>query len=125
MAVRRQKYWHKLQGQQLLKLIVGVSAMAIAYEGMSQGVMGAVNVAPEYGVSVYVTSHLHESMLTPGRDEWALRMIKGTSSNRRCKEELLPSITPVLSLAPFGRVRSRIHMVVSRRSAPPTLNTQG
>ena len=34
----------------LLKLITAVSATAIAYEGMSQGVMGAVNVAPEYGV---------------------------------------------------------------------------
>lgn len=54
MTERRQKYWHKLQGQGLLKLIVGVSAMAIAYEGMSQGVMGAVNVAPEYGVSIYI-----------------------------------------------------------------------
>lgn len=40
-----------MSGEKLLKLIVAVSAMAIAYEGMSQGVMGAVNVAPEYGVS--------------------------------------------------------------------------
>ncbi|KAG9253154.1 general substrate transporter [Emericellopsis atlantica] len=45
----REKYWRKLSGDKLLKLIVAVSAMAIAYEGMSQGVMGAVNVAPEYG----------------------------------------------------------------------------
>lgn len=45
------KYWRRLPGPKLLKLIVAVSAMAIAYEGMSQGVMGAVNVAPEYGVS--------------------------------------------------------------------------
>lgn len=48
----REKYWRKMSGDKLLKLIVAVSAMAIAYEGMSQGVMGAVNVAPEYGVSL-------------------------------------------------------------------------
>lgn len=40
-----------MSGPKLLKLIIAVSAMAISYEGMSQGVMGAVNVAPEYGVS--------------------------------------------------------------------------
>jgi hypothetical protein len=45
-----QKYWKSLSGPKLLKLIICVSALAIAYEGMSQGVMGAVNVAPEYGV---------------------------------------------------------------------------
>jgi hypothetical protein len=43
-------YWKKMSGSRLLKLIIAVSAMAISYEGMSQGVMGAVNVAPEYGV---------------------------------------------------------------------------
>ncbi|KAJ9634663.1 hypothetical protein H2199_008948 [Coniosporium tulheliwenetii] len=42
-------YWRRLSGPKLLKLITAVSAMAISYEGMSQGVMGAVNVAPEYG----------------------------------------------------------------------------
>ena len=42
-------YWRALSGPKLLKLITVVSAMAISYEGMSQGVMGAVNVAPEYG----------------------------------------------------------------------------
>ena len=51
MVGLNQKYWRSLPGPQLLKLIIAVSAMAIAYEGMSQGVMGAVNVAPEYGVS--------------------------------------------------------------------------
>lgn len=51
MLQLHQKYWKTLSGPQLLRLIIGVSAMAIAYEGMSQGVMGAVNVAPEYGVS--------------------------------------------------------------------------
>ncbi|KAK0716623.1 general substrate transporter [Apiosordaria backusii] len=45
----KQKYWKTLPGPKLLNLIIGVSALAIAYEGMSQGVMGAVNVAPEYG----------------------------------------------------------------------------
>jgi hypothetical protein len=45
-------YWRSLSGPKLIKLIIGVSALAISYEGMSQGVMGAVNVAPEYGVSL-------------------------------------------------------------------------
>jgi type II secretory pathway component PulL len=49
------KYWRRLSGPKLLQLIIGVSAMAIAYEGMSQGVMGAVNVSPEYSVSSYLT----------------------------------------------------------------------
>jgi hypothetical protein len=44
-------FWRTLPGPRLLKLITAVSAVAISYEGMSQGVMGAVNVAPEYGVS--------------------------------------------------------------------------
>ena len=57
----REKYWRKLSGDKLLKLIVAVSAMAIAYEGMSQGVMGAVNVAPEYGVSLTRESILARS----------------------------------------------------------------
>jgi hypothetical protein len=43
-------FWRTLPGSRLLKLITAVSAVAISYEGMSQGVMGAVNVAPEYGV---------------------------------------------------------------------------
>lgn len=46
----RQKYWQKLSGPRLLNFIIAVSAIAVSYEGMSQGVMGAVNVAPEYGV---------------------------------------------------------------------------
>ena len=50
-----------MSGDKLLKLIVAVSAMAIAYEGMSQGVMGAVNVAPEYGVSPSPREH-HSSV---------------------------------------------------------------
>jgi hypothetical protein len=43
-------FWRTVSGPRLLKLITAVSAVAISYEGMSQGVMGAVNVAPEYGV---------------------------------------------------------------------------
>lgn len=54
MLQLNQKYWKTLSGPKLLKLIIGVSALAIAYEGMSQGVMGAVNVAPEYGVSLCI-----------------------------------------------------------------------
>lgn len=60
MFGQRQKYWKTLSGPQLLKLIVAVSAMAIAYEGMSQGVMGAVNVAPEYGLRMgFANEHGH------------------------------------------------------------------
>lgn len=51
MFQSKQKYWKTLPGPKLLKLIIAVSALAISYEGMSQGVMSAVNVAPEYGVS--------------------------------------------------------------------------
>lgn len=57
MTNKRQKYWQRLSGPKLLKIIIGVSAMAISYEGMSQGVMGAVNVAPEYGVSHFFSLH--------------------------------------------------------------------
>ncbi|KAK3703639.1 hypothetical protein LTR37_014335 [Vermiconidia calcicola] len=41
-------FWRRFTGPQLLKLIIAVSAFAISYEGMSQGVMGAVTVAPEF-----------------------------------------------------------------------------
>jgi hypothetical protein len=47
-------FWRTVSGPRLLKLITAVSAIAISYEGMSQGVMGAVNVAPEYGVCTAV-----------------------------------------------------------------------
>lgn len=47
-------FWRTVPGPRLLKLITAVSAIAISYEGMSQGVMGAVNVAPEYGVRTAV-----------------------------------------------------------------------
>ncbi|KAH0434453.1 general substrate transporter, partial [Aureobasidium melanogenum] len=42
------KYWRRFSGRRLLNLIIAVSAIAISYEGMSQGVMGAVVVAPEF-----------------------------------------------------------------------------
>lgn len=50
LTMIKKGFWRTLPGSRLLKLITAVSAVAISYEGMSQGVMGAVNVAPEYGV---------------------------------------------------------------------------
>lgn len=50
----QQGFWRTVPGPRLLNLITAVSAVAISYEGMSQGVMGAVNVAPDYGVSTAV-----------------------------------------------------------------------
>jgi hypothetical protein len=38
-----------MDGNRLLNFITATSAVAISYEGISQGVMGAVTVAPEYG----------------------------------------------------------------------------
>mgnify|MGYP001077754872 CR=1 FL=1 len=38
-----------MAGPSLLRLITATSAIAISYEGISQGVMGAVMVAPEFG----------------------------------------------------------------------------
>lgn len=38
-----------MSGSRLLTLITATSAVAIFYEGISQGIMGAVTVAPEYG----------------------------------------------------------------------------
>jgi hypothetical protein len=38
-----------MSGQQLLNLATITSAVAISYEGISQGVMGAVTVSPEFG----------------------------------------------------------------------------
>jgi hypothetical protein len=53
-------FWRTVPGPRLLRLITAVSAIAISYEGMSQGVMGAVNVAPEFGVctAVILSHHL-------------------------------------------------------------------
>lgn len=42
-------YWKSLTGPQLARLVTAASAVAISYEGISQGIMGAVTVAPEYG----------------------------------------------------------------------------
>jgi hypothetical protein len=41
--------WKSMSGKQLLRLVTVTSAVAISYEGISQGVMGAVTVAPEFG----------------------------------------------------------------------------
>lgn len=42
------KPWRRLSGARLMSFITAVSACAIAYEGMSQGVIGAVNATPEF-----------------------------------------------------------------------------
>ena len=49
------KFWHRYSGQALFRLIIAVSAFAISYEGMSQGIMGAVTVAPEFMVDLRLT----------------------------------------------------------------------
>lgn len=100
MIGSRDKFWRRLSGPKLLKLIVAVSAMAIAYEGMSQGVMGAVNVAPEYGVRLYpYFNHVVFSankLTTFHSAVWALQIRMGKSCAHHCKEELLPSTMPAL-----------------------------
>lgn len=42
-------YWKFVRGDRLLKLITAAAAVAISFEGISQGIMGVVTVAPEYG----------------------------------------------------------------------------
>ncbi|KAI7203923.1 general substrate transporter [Hortaea werneckii] len=42
-------YWKSVRGDRLLKLITAASAVAVSYEGISQGIMGVVTVAPEFG----------------------------------------------------------------------------
>jgi hypothetical protein len=46
----KNKFWQRYSGQALFRLIIAVSAFAISYEGMSQGIMGAVTIAPEFMV---------------------------------------------------------------------------
>lgn len=46
--MRQRNLWRRIPGPQLMQLVTAVSACAIGYEGMSQGVIGAVNVAPEF-----------------------------------------------------------------------------
>ena len=48
MPSRPKNLWRRIPGPRLMQLITAVSACAIGYEGMSQGVIGAVNVAPEF-----------------------------------------------------------------------------
>lgn len=36
----RARYYHRLSGRGLFRLIIVVSALCISYEGMSQGIMG-------------------------------------------------------------------------------------
>jgi hypothetical protein len=42
-------YWKSVRGDKLLKLITAASAVAISFEGISQGIMGVVTVSPEFG----------------------------------------------------------------------------
>lgn len=51
------KFWKRFSGPRLLNLIIAVSALCISYEGMSQGIMGAVTVAPHFGVSPSVFAY--------------------------------------------------------------------
>jgi hypothetical protein len=53
-------YWRTVPGPKLLQLITAVSAIAISYEGMSQGVMGAVQNAPEFGVCDFMPPSYRE-----------------------------------------------------------------
>lgn len=48
MAAHSNKIWHRIPGPRLMQLVTAVSACAIAYEGMSQGIIGAVNTSPEF-----------------------------------------------------------------------------
>ncbi|BFZ64125.1 hypothetical protein YB2330_005264 [Saitoella coloradoensis] len=41
-------FWRRLSGKHLLALLNIVAALAINFEGLAQGVMGSVNVSPEY-----------------------------------------------------------------------------
>lgn len=110
-----QKHWKSLSGPKLLKLIIAVSALAISYEGMSQGVMGAVNVAPEYGVSVLrpltpLGAHLvGPRRLTHGiiSDAWALPTRMARSSSPHCRAALSPHTTRAHSSGPSGLASSR------------------
>lgn len=45
---RKRSFWQRFSGDSLFKLIIAVSAFTISYEGMSQGIAGAVTVAPEF-----------------------------------------------------------------------------
>jgi hypothetical protein len=49
-----------MDGRQLLRLVTATSAVAISYEGISQGVMGAVTVAPEFGRRMGYTNDENE-----------------------------------------------------------------
>jgi hypothetical protein len=50
MVSSKQPFWQTLSSQNLLRLVITVSALCISYEGMSQGIMGAVTASPEFGV---------------------------------------------------------------------------
>lgn len=47
-TLRKRQFWQRFSGDSLFKLIIMVSAFSISYEGMSQGIAGAVTVAPEF-----------------------------------------------------------------------------
>lgn len=49
-----------MSGPQLLRLVTTVSAVAISYEGISQGVMGSVTGAPEFGRRMGYTNDKNE-----------------------------------------------------------------
>lgn len=57
--MERQHFWQKLSSQNLLRLVITVSALCISYEGMSQGIMGAVTGSPEFGVSNFTRQVIH------------------------------------------------------------------
>jgi len=58
-----QKFWQRLSGPNLFRLVVTVSALCISYEGMSQGIMGAVTVAPEFGVGQIFLTRIKSSLV--------------------------------------------------------------
>ena len=72
------KFWQTLSGPGMLKLVITVSALCISYEGMSQGIMGAVTVAPEFGVSLCLVFRVACRALLTCSTAWVSPMLKAS-----------------------------------------------
>lgn len=73
--------------QQLLRLVTTASAVAISYEGISQGVMGAVTVAPDFGRRMGYTNDGNEVIkptLQGGIAAMYYRHVSSPSKKKQC-----------------------------------------
>lgn len=110
--------WKSMSGQQLSRLVITASAIAISYEGISQGVMGSVTVAPEFGRRMGYTNDQNK-VVKPTLQGGIAAMYYAYVSLSVRERKLANNVAVALFSRHFGLAAFLITMVVSRACGWP------